>query len=199
MNQLILSNNDIATNFSDCNTLSDVIKRVEKDGWDNGNVICGITVNGMKLTEEDENKFQASSVEEIKHIEFQLNNIDSVVDSTISSIVEWFPAGVEGTLLTAELLRSGDELKAFEVFTQVVESCCWVSDSLNLLKSMCSQKIANQGLTDIWQNSEVELKKNIESLISAISTKDYQLTADLLEYELSKSLEDWAQILKKLT
>ena len=77
MNQLILSNKEITTNFSDCNTLSDVIKKVEKDGWDNGNVICGITLNGMKLTEEDENKFHASSVTEINQIEFQLMSLSA--------------------------------------------------------------------------------------------------------------------------
>ena len=198
MNQLILSNKEITTNFSDCNSLSDVIKKVEKDGWDNGNVICGITLNGMKLTEEDENKFHASSVTEINQIEFQLNNISNVVDSTIASILEWFPSGIEGTMMTAELLRKGDELKAFEVFTQVVESCCWVSDSLNLLKSMCSEKIKAQSMTQTWDQSEIVLKQNIEALITSISTKDYQLTADLLEYELTKSLEDWSHILKQL-
>ena len=95
-------------------------------------------------------------------------------------------------------MRSGDELKAFEVFTQVVESCCWVSDSLHLLRSMWANKITQKELTEKWGASEKVLKQNIENLITSIKTKDYQLTADLLEYELTKSLEDWSVILKQL-
>ena len=53
-------------------------------------------------------------------------------------------------------------------------------------------------MTQTWDQSEIVLKQNIEALITSISTKDYQLTADLLEYELTKSLEDWSHILKQL-
>lgn len=198
MNQLILSNKELSHQYSDCSNLSEVIKKVEENGWADGKVICGITVNGIKLSEDDEKKFQQSSISEISEIQFQLNNVNAVVESTIKSLLEWFPAGIEGTLLTSELLRSGDELKAFEVFTQVVESCCWVSDSLHLLQSMCANKITEQNLSEVWEASEKVLKQNIESLITSIKTKDYQLTADLLEYELIKSLEDWSAILKQL-
>lgn len=198
MNQLILSNKEIAANYSDCNTLSDLISKIEKKGWTEGQVICGITLNGMKLSEGDEQKLQASAATDINEIHFQLNNINSVVESTVSSILEWFPAGVEGTLLTSELLRAGDEIKAFEVFTQVVESCCWVSDSLHLLKTMCDKKIKEKDLLQRWDSSEVKLKSDIENLISSIKSKNYQLTADLLEYELVESLQEWSSILKLL-
>ena len=88
MNQLILSNKELSYQYSDCSNLSEVIQKVEENGWADGKVICGITVNGIKLSEEDEKKFQQSSISEINKIEFQLNNVNSVVESTIKSLLE---------------------------------------------------------------------------------------------------------------
>ena len=74
------SSEDLKEQFEGCLDLGEVISRLESDFLKDGEVICGIRVNGMFLTQEDELKFSVRRLKPPKHE-------DSKIDHPLPALV----------------------------------------------------------------------------------------------------------------
>ena len=183
---------EISKQFAGCRTLRDIIARLESDFSTRGEVICEIRVNGILLSEVDEEKFAESSSEEISALTVRSNRPADLILDAIRSAHVFIPDLEKSCLKTSELFRGADLSAAQQSFHECLEGCQWLVDTLMHVRGAASgieQPIAQP---ERWFEAEKILTKVIRELSEAYSKQDYVLVADLLEYELTGALAVWA-------
>jgi hypothetical protein len=164
-----------------------------------GRVITGVYLNGEPY------------VEEVPHaaLEVERQSISSLALKTLTmedlglNFLEAGPAYLS-TLIEAlpkivETFRLGDEQEANEHFLNFLEA-------LHLLMSMLEQ---TRHILGLWQGQNTDsssaLNQYLESMVEILNSlinlqeqKDWIFLADVLEYEMSESLNDLKELLPKL-
>jgi hypothetical protein len=188
---------EITSEFASCETLQDIIQKIEKSFVVRGEVICEIHVNGMRLAEEDESRLASSRREDISDLMVQTSSPGRLIGQALQSCREFLPQLRASCVATADTFRAQDITEARGKFLETLESCSWFVDTLMHVRG------ASTGQTDIirdfksWKKAETRLHTMVQEMSTAYEKRDYVLTADLLEYEVSEALSDWQPILEK--
>lgn len=184
---------ELVDQFADCRTLGDVIARVESDCWRKGRVICQVKVNGMTLTEKDEAKLAAASVYELTELEFFAHQPNELLFETVSTLQELNPHLKNTGVEIAELLRSGRVRDGQRQLIHFFERCQNYSDGLSAVKKLILSQ-QDSPLHEKWSRCEKEFAATIREILMAYEQQDAVLLSDLLEYELSNSLDKWLEL-----
>lgn len=189
------SNEDLREEFEGCLDLGEVISRLETDFLKDGEVICGIRVNGMFLTQEDELKFSDSHVSDISELEVSSQRPEDLINNSMESVLSWVPKVRDYAIEVADTFRGQDQKEAQKSFGDIVDGCRWLTDALGLLKGILTKNSAQESFAERWEILEKELSTIIVEISSSYDRKDYMCLADILEYELSSSMDKWLELL----
>ncbi len=187
---------EIRREFSDCSTLHDVIRKVELDFSQKGEVICEIRVNGVMLSEGDETKFAQSSAREINQLAIVSNRPADLLVEALNSALAFAPDLEASCLATAEAFRGSDLPKAQKRFNESLEGCQWFVDTLMHVRSAASGIGKAILQPERWFEAENMIARVIRELSEGYSKSDFVLVADLMEYELTGALSVWKESLK---
>ena len=121
---------EIQKQFGDCSSLQDVITRLETDFQSRGEVICEIRVNGMVIGENDESRLAGSRVEEIETIAIATERPTDLINGTLASAAEYVPRLISACESSAELLRGTNQKLAQINFTELLDGCQWLADTV---------------------------------------------------------------------
>ena len=196
MQKLTWSNKEICQEFNHCGDLGEIITEIENSFWKKGEVICEIHVNGMYLSESDEAKFSTSKLDEIQQLEVRSNKPDDLFLESIESVIEWIPKVKSAALELSEEFRSGNKDKAVKMFPEVLDGCHWLSSALALLKSFVLKKVDLEEFSKSWTSAEVSLSLVAVEILQAYEKEDYVMLSDIIEYDLTSSLDKWLELLK---
>jgi hypothetical protein len=188
---------EIETQFDGCQTLKEVISRIETDFSLRGEVICEIRVNGMLLDEEDEVKFAASSVGEIDALAVRSNRPADLINDAIVSASEFVPELDANCLMVAEAFRGNDIALAQKNFSECLEGCQWLVETLMHVRGAASGVGQPIGKPERWFEAEKVINKAIRELSQAYGANDFVLVADLLEYEVTAAVQIWNEALSE--
>lgn len=189
----------ISTEFSDCQNLGEVIGKLERIQWQLGHVICEVHVNGMFLNEQDENRLSPTNTAEIDTLEVKTRPPEELIKETVDSVYIWLPKVKEASLKVADELRQGRVAEGLRRMKDIFDGCHWLSDALGLLKSVLfveSQSLTGASLT-AWTECELSFSNTVKEIMEAFEGRDYVLLADVLEYELSNTLDKWLELFNK--
>jgi hypothetical protein len=186
---------EIKNQFAGCQTLKEIIARIENEFSSRGEVICEIRVNGMILQEVDESKFAENSVSGIRDLAVRSDRPSDLVRDALLSASEFLPDLERSALKTAELLRSSDLPRAKQSFVETVDGCRWLTDTLVHVRGAASG--IGQPLThaERWFEAEKILSKVLSEVSDGYVASDFVLVADILEYELTGALGIWSEAL----
>jgi hypothetical protein len=208
MTTLTWSNEQIQSEFAECENLEQVISSVENRVWTNGEVVCEIFVNGFSLNEEDETRFSSSALADIKELKIQSNRPDELVRETLGSISTYIPELSKETDELANRYRDihGPGVKNQEqvdqevtnVLYNVLEGFRWLTDAIFLIRTQLENWAEVGDLVDDWKELEEKHTKALKELISAFDQQDQTLIADVLEYDVADVLEDWRRIIPQV-
>jgi hypothetical protein len=182
---------EMASTFADCATLRDVITKLEVEMSAQGEVICEIRVNDIALSEEDEAQFADCALADLQSLQIQSNRPLDLVRDALKSAVELMPGLEKSALVTAELLRAGEAVRAAKGFEETVAGCQWLVETLLHVRG------ASDGIgkpitqIDQWMESEKLIGRVVTEVSEAHSRADSILVADLLEYEMTAALASW--------
>ncbi|MBK8203895.1 MAG: hypothetical protein IPK68_16795 [Bdellovibrionales bacterium] len=184
----------IDAEFGDLGSLSEVIKVIEGYFWRRGEVICDIRVNGMFMDGKDEIRFASEKVENLESIEVKSQRPLDLLAETLRSVSEYLPRVRESAIIVAERFQQGSNEEAHRLCLKVLDSCRWLSDWLFLVKKSCGNWADVKVSEDLWRRAELTFTNVLRDLCSAYENKDFVALADILEYELSNSLEQWLEL-----
>jgi hypothetical protein len=188
---------EIQKQFGDCDTLQAVIERLETDYQSRGEVICEIRINGMLLGETDEVRLSSARVEEIESLAIASEKPVDLINGTLLSAADYVPRLHKACESASELLRGENQKLAQINFTELLDGCQWLSDTVVYLRSAADgvgKPIVNA--LD-WRSAEVRFGEVIGEILAAFEKRDFVLVADLVEYELFNVLEFWSQIIQR--
>lgn len=205
MQTLTWSDLDLKKEFADCKDLSEIIQQLEEKIWEQGEVICEVHVNDIFLSENDEERFAKEKIEDIQKLIVLSRKPEELISESLTSAIDLFPKVKSGAVTIADEFRNHGEQASKRSFVELLDACQWISESLFLLKSMLIQKVGKSEFEERWKSIEVLFARVAQDSLKAYDAKDYVLLSDILEYDLTESLDQWYNLLqsqseiKKLT
>ena len=187
--------NEIDSQFSECGTLKDIIRKIEDEFSLKGEVICEIRVNGMIIDEEDEKRFAESLARDIREISVSSNRPEDLIKDALNSAMALAPDLEKACLRTADLFRGADLGAAQKSFHEAIDGCQWMIDTIIHIRGAASGIQQPISQPERWFEAEKVISKVITEVSAAYSAQDYSLVADLLEYELTAALTIWNEAL----
>ncbi len=194
MEVIKISKTAIATDFTQCNSLKEIIAKLEDQLSQKGRVICRVHVNGMPLTEDDEQRFAESKLAEISDIEVESEEIEHLVASSMKSLVSFIEELKEDCVQTAEKIRASKSPKNENLVSGVFKNVQWIISALQALRPQLDP-VADD-FAERWLTNETHMVHTARELAAAVDSDDYMLLADVLEYELYNSLDKWRETLR---
>ncbi len=186
---------EIETLFADCDSLQDVIRKIETIYTEKGQVVCEVHVNGMLLSEKDESRFSLSKRSELNEITIVASEPQLLIRQALRSTIDFLPGFQEDCLVTSEALRAGDLDKGLRRFREVVENCQWLVETLKHVRGASVAVGRPIDFNEQWSMAEKKITESVREVLSAKERDDFVLIADLLEYEFSTVTESWLEVL----
>lgn len=186
---------DIERDFPECQNVSEIIHRLENQAAIQGQVVCEIWINEMRILEDDEIQMGKCLTNEISQLAIVMSPTNSVVDGTLEAILDYLPRLQKGAESVSDQLRGVKEGFSYTVFLQVVEGSRWIVESL----MRAGRVLPLHEWTDVqakWKFAEKRLEEVVKDLLQAFEKRDFVLLADLLEYELTTIIQDWIGVIQ---
>lgn len=184
------SSSEIVDSFGTCQNVKEVISAVEKLMWSEGQVVCEVHVNGLRLAEQDEERSVQQSVSDIKSMSVRTESPKALLISTLTDLVTMLPSFRDKCCSAADRFRFQDANSAQETFSEVIEICRYITDVLFVVKNQFPQYF------DL--NVETAYRNVIGEVLKAFEKMDFALLADILEYDLTNVLVQFQDQLTNL-
>lgn len=192
MEILKFSKDELRAVFSADDRLADMILKIERRLEEKNQVVCGIRVNELALTDKDEVKFAETRCADIESLEISYRSTESLLEDSVRSLVEWVEELKKSVINTSEEFRGPEVAGPAYQFSRVIANIEWFIEALQVIKGHIAPGAE-------WQACESRLVAALKELEGAYRAPDYILVADVLEYEVSSALDQWREILSNTT
>lgn len=180
--------------FANYNNLGELIRELEHRFELDGKVICEIHVNGMFLSEQDEAQFAGELVKDLKSLRIVTKSPQQLLEAALTSHAEFCQELSLSAITLAEKARHRSDENIHLHLRRFFDSCQWLISALQVLKGQ-STKFE---ITEEWRELEARIAKIFKELLDAFAKEDIYLVSDILEYDLSVSLEQWGLVLRRV-
>jgi hypothetical protein len=192
MNTQKLTQSEILAQFSEVTVFSELIKKLELQSQKSGEVVCQIIINGVPFTEVDEAKFAQQSTAEIQMIEIFTRRPDEILTEVIDNWILEIP----------KMIRLNDQLAQEVRFNglqgQLKRLVDLIDHSQLLIDSIISMGTLFENLSTVrseeWQRAQRSSCDSVSEALLAFQKKDFNLLADVLEYDLGHALQSWLDL-----
>lgn len=190
------SQEQLNSQYPGCETLSQLFRAVEKTAEIEGQVVCQFRINGVNFTEADEKKLEPLSMREVNVVEVLVDTPENLLNSVISNWIEELPRMVIQADGIAKSLRDDGFNVQYTPIVQLIDSCHFLTESLTSIQRFSHVR----ALMDekVWTESTELMGKSVSETLTAFEKKDSNWVADVIEYDLASSLQQWQQVLKDL-
>ena len=185
----------IRTEFTGCETLGEVVRKLEFLAAATGEVVCEIRVNDKMLADDIDDVESQAGVSDIKTISMKSERPESLITQALESATGFIGVLTDASLQTAELFKDGDIGPGNERFREVVEGCQWFVETLNHARGAASGLGKPVDAAERWHAAERMLFKAVQEITETFDRRDVIAVADILEFELTAALEMWQPIL----
>jgi len=193
MEVLKLQKTEIEKTYGDCRNLREIVDRLEVKLQQHGQVICRLHVNGLSFSEQDEERFAQTQVNDISELTIESEVVKDVISGSVRSLIEFIAQLKETCVDDADRFRSGNITEAQSLFANVMRNTQWLIGALQALEPQMD--VQNLRLKDMWRTNETHMVHTARELMEAYELGDFVLLSDVLEYELYTSLDKWRDCL----
>lgn len=190
------SQEQLHSQYPDCQTLSELFRAVEKTAEHDGRVVCQFRINGVNFTEADEKKLEPLSMREVTLVEVLVDTPENLLNSVIGNWIEELPRMVIQADGIATALREDGFNVQYTPIVRLIDSCQFLTESLLSIRSFPSVQAALD--EKVWEDSTGQMQKAITETLTAFEKKDSNWVADVIEYDLANCLQHWQEVLKGL-
>lgn len=194
METIKFSQDNIRNDFFDCESLRDVIKNIDEQMRQCGRVVTKISVNGLLINEKEEERLSSTKVADIDSIEVETEKQDQIFNTSLETTRNFIQGLKQAALLLSDNFRKHPAANERQVFVQAISDCQLLTEALMVLKP--NLMVVHKTLTDEkWLAGEKQFLQTLRELVAAYEAGDRTLVSDVLEYELSNTLDQWLEIL----
>lgn len=193
MSHLIINQNELISQFGEDAELKELILHFESEYKKIGEVVCKIKVNELPLTEDQELKLASTQVKHIDSFELETENTNLLLIDVLEKWKEEIPQLILSADSTAQKIRFKGIEHAYISFSQFIDACHLLVSSLSSIRTL----IENEGTLNLynWQESEKKLWTIFNDLMEACNSKNNNVIADIIEYDLADTLQRWLDLL----
>ncbi len=177
-------------------TLGQVFKDIESDLKKSNQVVCQYIVNGKELVESEEQGYFEMNLSQVITLEYLSENINELLVDVLQSWIEAFPEMIQNTELISKQIRFSGVQSAFKKIEVLIENYEYLISSVISIKNLMGDSAA-AGLARLSE-AELKTKTMLEEALTAVEKKDFVCLADIIEYELITSLQNWEKLLVNL-
>jgi hypothetical protein len=181
--------------FSQCSTFGEVLLQLEKNFSQRGQVVCEVRVNGAPLNDEEELLLSKSPLGEIQDLMVLTNEPANLIGRALDSALQFIPGLSKICLESADEFRGSDLVRTRQAFTEVLDGCSWLIETLKHVRGACSGIGKPILSVDRWYEAEKTINLVVRNLGVSYSSQDFVVVADLLEYEMTTALDIWTEAL----
>ncbi len=191
----LITRKEIKNKYKKCATFGDFIDVLEKDHEKDGNVICGLKINGESIGSHDEIELALSNLDFIDEIEVSFEDSRVLVFETMQSLVGYVDQLKDEATKVANYFRTNCEQDGIKSFAEFVSACEWINDTFIEIRSAFSAQKMELRSSSLWHSTEQTFVSVLKAIAGAFEVKDYVLLADLLQYEIPEVLDHWREVL----
>ncbi len=186
----------IKEDFFSCESLKEVIENIDKLMRQQGRVVTKISINGLLINEHDEVRLSETNVSDIHNIEVEIENENQIFNTSLGTTKQFLEQLKADAVMLADRFRKMPKPDERPCFVQVIGDCQLLTEALMALRPYLD--ISNDLIaTKKWSESEAQFLKTLRELVVAYEAGDRMLVSDVLEYELSNTLDQWLDFLSK--
>ncbi len=196
MKEIDISMETMRGKFNGETPLKDLFVSIEEELQTEGFVVCQYVLNGMNLTEDDEQRLGASTLGEIRELKVKYETPSHLFGEILKGWIEEIPG----------LVKQADELaaaaRALELDTKMPRFIRFVENAQLLVESLISVRavvnLEGFGVLTEWEKVEKEFNVAIGEALESFRSKDMNLLADVLEYDTAEGLQKWFDLLQRI-
>lgn len=191
MKTFVMSASEVKSQFPDVGTYEQLFRALEEKYSLVGEVICSFNVNGHALTEAMEGRVGTGSIDEIQTIEIQTDVVSNLIVEVMQS---WLPVIPE---MTERIDQLSQKIKAegitgnLQSLVKSIDDCQLLIDSVISIGSVLGQHPIVR--SEAWRNAESKTAAAVGEALQSFQKKDFVTLADVLEYDLAHSLNQWQE------
>jgi hypothetical protein len=197
MSHLLLQQNELIQKFGTEMELVDLINHFENEFEKKGEVICRVHINDLPLNEEEELRFGNTQIKYIQRFELETEDPNQLIIDVLQKWQTDLPLLITSSDSIAQNIRFEGLEKSYTQFSQFIDTCHLLVSSLASIRSLVSENSPVQ--ISNWTTAEKQLWTCFDDLVSAFNTKNDNLIADIIEYDLANALQTWLNLLKQIT
>ncbi|MBC8204062.1 hypothetical protein ISS30_00435 [bacterium] len=162
-----------------------------------GKVITNIMVNEQSLSGGGQVDFYHFPLTKVETLELRTADPYKLANDALDSTYEHLLILQRVALETAEMFRMGDDIRANENYSQLVDGLRWLVKAVAALTGMLNIDIEEEfsGGKSIKHYQDEMLVPIFDQMYEVQKEEDWVGLADVLEYELVEALQKWEQML----
>lgn len=198
-----ISKFEIVSRFEGCVSLREAIDRLEADFAKKGEVICEISINGVRLSEEDETNLAFSEFTGVEEIVVKTSRPFELIQEAATSATTFMTRLEAISLEASEAFRQEELDPAYKLFFSTADGLSSLIEMLVSIRRVIFQQAIPPQVVgphrvldeNRWQLAEESFLDTTQELLEAFQRRDFILVADILEYDVPVSLRNWMDIL----
>lgn len=190
---IIIDGQQTDFNVSNFNNLEDLLVKVIKDRDLSERVVTDVLVNEESFSEIYPHQAEDVDTSDIEKVEIRTMDSITMAMNITRELYKVVTLMSKGGSEVAELFRQGEETRALEMYQDLLSVVRDFMNTVTVLKQ------------DYQLTSQEDLDKGIEKLSELFSEmievqekNDWNLLADLLEYEFLPLVDTWKKIVSEL-
>ncbi|MFN7729680.1 MAG: hypothetical protein ACK5P7_11035 [Bdellovibrio sp.] len=196
MKSTMITPAELEQTYFGCDSLKDLIQRLEAEFQKRGEVVCQFVINDLALHESDEVKLGATKMSDIQKVEVRSEKPSALLIDIVHNWELELPKMVTLSDNLAQSLRLKGIEGQYTPFVQLIDSCQFLIESLVSMDSIIDTDLFMDRA--IWMQNEKLMTEAVGQALGAFEKKDFAILADVLEYDIANALQAWFDLLKDL-
>lgn len=203
MKTLVWSQQDVQHYFSECQSVGELISNLESRLLKDGELVCEVEINGMKLDLQDEERFRNSSISEIQTLRVKSNLLEDLLEDSFTSALGNIQSLRNSSFVVAEGLREVNTDGAFIEFEKMTYAIPELIELVAEIRSVTLPKVKKSvpeaqflEYCSQWERTQKRFLDQINEVLESFEKKNLNLMADLIEYELTSIFDEWTEKLQ---
>jgi hypothetical protein len=196
MSHLLIEQNELVHQFGAEMELVELINHFEHEFEKKGEVICRVRINDLPLNEAEEKKFGNTPLKYIQTFEVETEDPNQLVMDVLKKWKSDLPSLIASSDNISQKMRFKGLEASYIHFSQFVDACHLLVSSLASIRTLVGEKSLVQ--IEEWADAERKLWRGFDDLVTAFNTKNENLIADIIEYDLADALQTWLNLLNKI-
>lgn len=192
MTDLTLNRNPLKRNFSQVQSLSEVVDHVFDNEISAETILTNIVVDGHRIPFEEGLEICKQSLNNFKEVEFETQSSLELAFEAVDSCNDYIDLLVDKIHEMNTLYQKGESQEANAHFGEMIDILDLYVQLFNKIHQTIKRNMkGDPGLSEKIQKLDIHLLSVLKALIPAKEKEDIIMLCDLLEYELIDNLTQW--------